>query len=277
MTRPDPTVAVDVQIVQDGRAQSVPDTLAAEAPLEIQLAAGGEEAVLAVTLRTPGSDEELATGLLYAEGVIGGAEDIAAVRRPAGLDGAPLPHRILVELAAAELPDLAASARHGFATAACGLCGKTSLEALDLARVVELSSGPALRGAVIAGLPAAMQRAQTTFAATGGLHAAALFTPDGELLALREDVGRHNALDKLIGWALHQRRLPLAEALILLSGRAGYELVAKALMAGCPVLAAVSAPSSFAVATARAHGMTLIGFLRQGRFNVYSGPERLGL
>lgn len=274
---PDPTVAVDVQIVQDGRAQSVPDALVAEAPLEIRVAAGGEERVLAVTLRTPGHDEELAVGLLHAEGILVGWHDVRAVRRPAGADGSPLPHAVVVELAGDRLPDLTASERHGFATAACGLCGKTSLESLDLARSVELAAGPALDAAVVAELPAAMRRAQTTFARTGGLHAAALFTPAGELLAVREDVGRHNAVDKLVGWALREGRLPLADALILVSGRAGYELVAKALMAGCPVLAAVSAPSSFSVATARAHDMTLIGFLRQGRFNVYSGSERLGL
>lgn len=277
VAEPDSTVAIDVAIVERGRAQSVPDTLAAEVPLEIRVAAGGEEAVLAVTLRTPGQDEELAVGLLHAEGLLGGTDDIRAVRRPAGVDGTPLPHAVVVELAGERLPDLAASERHGFATAACGLCGKTSLESLDLARPIELAPGPVLSAAVVAELPAVMRRAQTTFARTGGLHAAALFTPAGELLAVREDVGRHNAVDKLVGWALYGGRLPLADSLILVSGRAGYELVAKALMAGCPALAAVSAPSSFAVATARAHGMTLIGFLRQGRFNLYSGAERLGL
>lgn len=277
VAEPDSTVAIDVAIVEGGRAQSVPDTLAAEVPLEIRIAAGEEEAVLAITLRTPGHDEELAVGLLHAEGLIGAAADVLAVRRPGRLDGEPLQHAVVVELAAGQLPDLASVERHGFATAACGMCGKTSLESLDLARSIELATGPALTAAVVAELPEAMRRAQTTFARTGGLHAAALFTPAGELLAVREDVGRHNAVDKLVGWALREGLLPLADTLILVSGRAGYELVAKALMAGCPVLAAVSAPSSFAVATARAHDMTLIGFLRQGRFNVYSGAERLGL
>lgn len=266
----------EMLVVEAGRAQSLPDRLAIEAPLEIVLDLDGEERPLAVTMRTPGDDEALLAGFLFAEGVITAAEDLAELRRSPGPDGAPLPNRLTVRLRPGLEPPTDHLDRHFFTTSACGLCGRTSLEGMA-APHGRPPAGPRLVPDRLTDMPERMRAAQKTFQSTGGLHAAALFDPAGELLDLAEDVGRHNALDKLIGRALLAGALPLGDRLVLVSGRASYELVQKALAAGCPALAAVSAPSSLAVATAREHGMTLIAFLRGGRFNVYSGVERLTL
>jgi FdhD protein len=244
------------------------DVLAVEALVEIRL---GPRSV-AVTMRTPGHDAELAAGFLFAEGLISGAHQIRRIE-PAAHGN---PNIVVVELA----PDAVArpmAVRRGFVmTSACGLCGKVSLAALAANRCPVLPrSSLRVDPAVLHRLPDRLRRAQAVFASTGGLHAAALFAADGELASLREDVGRHNAVDKLIGHALLGARLPLGDAGMLVSGRASFELVQKALMASIPVLAAVGAPSSLAVSTAERSGMTLIGFLRDGRFNVYSGSSRI--
>jgi FdhD protein len=258
------------------------DVLAAEEPLEIRLAAGGAERVVAVTMRTPGHDGELAAGFLYAEGVIA---DRSEVRRltdcldpgAAGIAGeaAACENRLWVELAADDMPDLAPLERHFFATSACGVCGKAGLEALALAGRDRLPVEWTVDRRVLAALPDRLRAAQGLFATTGGLHAAALFTPEGELVAVREDVGRHNALDKLIGRAFLDGRLPLSRSIVLVSGRSSFEILQKCLAAEVPVVCSVSAPSSLAVEVARRFGITLVGFLRGERANVYSVPERV--
>jgi len=274
MTREVKTQSLDVLLVDKHGAQSLPDELAVEEALEMRLATEAGERSLAVTMRTPGNDQELATGFLFSENVIESADDIAGFRRPPGLDGDPLPNQLVIRLRDSLEPDSERLERHFFATSACGLCGKARLDAIGASRVAE---GPRLVPARLHELPQRLRSAQGAFQRTGGLHAAALFTAAGELVAAREDVGRHNALDKLIGQALAAGLLPLSEHVLLLSGRASYELVQKAARAGIPVVAAVSAPSSLAVAVAEKAGMTLVGFLREGRFNVYTGRERLGV
>ena len=267
--------------VEAGRADPRNDAVAVEEPLEIRLAAGAETRTVAVTMRTPGDDGELAAGFLHGEGVVSGREQIARIHlgeRGRGLAARAreTPSNVVeVELAAGPLPDLAHLERHFFATSACGVCGKAGLDALRLAVPEPLPPGPRLAPATLAALPGRLAAAQGLFAATGGLHAAALFDAAGGLLALREDVGRHNALDKLVGWALLEGRLPLHEHVVLVSGRTSWEILQKCLAAGVPVVCAVSAPSSLAVDLARRFGVTLVGFLRGDRFNVYSGAERL--
>ncbi len=182
-----------------------------------------------------------------------------------------------VELARSAWPQIDRLERHFLTTSACGVCGKASIESLRLRNVPDLGTGPALNAELVTSLPDKLRAAQGVFASTGGLHAAALFDANGTLLALREDVGRHNALDKLIGWALMNGKLPLHDAIVMVSGRTSFEIVQKALVAGVPVVCAVSAPSSLAVGLAREFGMTLIGFLRGSRFNVYAGNERLAV
>ena len=174
------------------------------------------------------------------------------------------------------LPDLVALERHFYTTSACGVCGKASLEALKIRGAPTVAAGPVVDPAVLRSLPQKLRAGQGIFAATGGLHAAALFDAEGTLLALREDVGRHNALDKLVGWALLEGRLPLRGQVVVVSGRSSFEILQKSLLAGAPMVCSVSAPSSLAVALAREFGLTLVGFLRGERFNVYAGPERVG-
>jgi FdhD protein len=261
------------------------DDLATEEPLEIRLAAGGGRRTVAVTMRTPGHDFELAAGFLHAEGVVpagGSAGDpggIASISYCTDEDVAPEARRntVTVRLRGARLPELPTLERHFTTSSACGVCGAAGLDALrsrHLAPVTE--PGPLLAPQTLYGLPDTLRRAQGVFGKTGGLHAAGLFTPDGALVALREDVGRHNAVDKLVGRALLDGRLPLAGHVLMVSGRTSYEILQKALAAGVPVVCAVSAPSSLAVDLARAFGITLVGFLRGERFNVYSRPDRLG-
>lgn len=262
------------------------DVLAAEEPLEIRLAAGGgdhaRERIVAVTMRTPGHDGELAAGFLYAEGVIADPGDIRRITDcldPAGAgvagEAAGCDNRIWVELAADRMPDLAPLERHFFATSACGVCGKAGLEALAIGGRGPLPVEWTVERRVLAALPDRLRAAQGLFATTGGLHAAALFTPEGELVAVREDVGRHNALDKLVGRAFLDGRLPLSRSIVLVSGRSSFEILQKCLAAEVAVVCSVSAPSSLAVEVARRFGITLVGFLRGERANVYSVPERV--
>ncbi|HEX4955223.1 MAG TPA: formate dehydrogenase accessory sulfurtransferase FdhD [Thermoanaerobaculia bacterium] len=258
------------------------DRLALEEPLEIRVAVGGAETpraerTVAVTMRTPGADEELALGFLYAEGVIRGREEVARTFEPEdpwGKPGAASNVRV-VELAGESLPELAGLERHFFSSSACGVCGRAGIENLRGRAYPPPSNRVRFAAASLLALPAALASRQGTFAATGGLHAAALFDAGGQILAVREDVGRHNAFDKLVGWGLGRGELPWREHGLLASGRASFEIVQKALAAGVALVASVSAPSSLAVTLARETGLTLVGFLRPGRFNVYSGRERI--
>ena len=248
-------------------ASYVNDFLAVEAPLEIRLGLRS----FAVTMRTPGNDLELAAGFLFSENVILSSSHIRSL--------APLdedPNIVTVQLEAENRTEPATSERRFLVTSACGVCGKSSLDDLASNKCPVLpGDGLRVDPNVIYQLVDRLRRAQAVFDSTGGLHAAALFTAGGELMELREDVGRHNAVDKLIGAALLKNLTPLEDSLMLVSGRASFELVQKGLMAGIPVLAAVGAPSSLAVSTAERCGMTLIGFLRDGRFNVYTHRHRI--
>jgi len=268
------------------------DVVASEEPMEIRLVAGGgrppapdrqrrgapplpDTIPVAVTMRTPGDDFELAAGFLYSEGVVARREEIASLRY---CQDAPPEERhniVTVHLRAGTLPPVERLERHFTMTSACGVCGKAHLDALDVRCARPPTRGPRVPPAVLVTLPGKLREAQTLFGRTGGLHAAGLFSAAGELLAVREDVGRHNALDKLIGWALLDGRLPLEGGVVCVSGRASFELLQKTVTAGAPVLAAVSAPSSLAVEVAERFGVTLVGFLRGERFNVYSGAERV--
>jgi FdhD protein len=249
------------------------DVVPVEEPLEIRL--GYDRAgvrvgrTLAVTMRTPGHDGELAVGFLVGEGLLRARDELAEVR----VVGANV---VQVELAAGLTPDLRALDRNFYTTSSCGVCGKTSLDAVRAVIRTPLTPGrPQVARAMVPDLPELLRAAQPVFAHTGGLHAAGLFDAAGRLLLAREDVGRHNAVDKLVGARLLAGALPASEAVLVLSGRASFELVQKALLAGIPVIAAVGAPSSLAVALAAEFGATLLGFVRPGRFNVYAGAERI--
>ena len=270
---------VRVRIVEDGGVRVRPDTLATEEPMEIRLVSGGTRQTVAVTMRTPGADFELAAGFLYGEGVVSSPEDIEKISYcvDADLDAEQQYNIVNVELRGDRGYDLRPLERHFYTTSACGVCGKASLDQLELRDCPTIPPGPEIPAGVIYSLPEMLREAQGLFEATGGLHAAALFDAGGNLLALREDVGRHNATDKLIGWALLEGRLPLGDQIVMVSGRTSFEILQKCLMAGVPVVCAISAPSSLAVDVARRFGMTLVGFLRGGRFNVYAGFERIRL
>jgi FdhD protein len=253
------------------------DRLATEEPLEIRLVAGADRRTLAVTMRTPGNDFELAAGFLLCEGVVKRAAELRRMSYcvDRGLDERQQFNVVNVELATAELPELPSLDRHFLTSSACGVCGKATLDFLHDSGWRAPDSTVEITPEVLVGLPEKLIDAQGLFASTGGLHAAALFDRDGDLVALREDVGRHNALDKLIGWAMTAGRLPLSSHVVMVSGRASFEILQKCLAAGAPIVCAVSAPSSLAVDVARNFGMTLVGFLRRDRFNVYSGPHRV--
>ncbi|TDQ54466.1 formate dehydrogenase accessory sulfurtransferase FdhD [Actinorugispora endophytica] len=268
------TVREKVRRIDGGTARDRVDSLVVEEPLEIRL--GGR--ALTVTMRTPGHDFELAVGFLVSEGVVARAEDVHSIRYCAGAaeDGANTYNVLDVVLAAGvPLPE-GSLERNFYTTSSCGVCGKASLDAVrTVARFAVDGDGARFASSTLAALPDRLRAAQKVFARTGGLHAAALVTPGGELLAVREDVGRHNAVDKLVGWAVNERGLPLGGTGLLVSGRASFELVQKAVMAGIPLLAAVSAPSSLAVDLAAEAGLTLVGFLRGESMNVYTGGERV--
>ncbi|MFG2141182.1 formate dehydrogenase accessory sulfurtransferase FdhD [Streptomyces sp. NPDC048650] len=275
--------------IRDGAVSARPDTLVAEEPLEIRL--GGKP--LAITMRTPGDDFALAAGFLVSEGVLAAADDLANIVYCAGAtDGGPSDgtadadgmntyNVVDVRLApGVPVPDITLE-RNVYTTSSCGLCGKASLDAVRTQARWSLDTSPGtpfrVDPATLAALPDRLRAAQRVFDRTGGLHAAALFTTDGELVDVREDVGRHNAVDKVVGRALQQGRLPLSSCVLMVSGRASFELAQKAVMAGIPVLAAVSAPSSLAVDLATETGLTLVGFLRGSSMNVYAGEHRLAL
>jgi len=264
VSRARPAEAVRVVTFEDGVPEVREDRVAGEEPLEIRLRAGGESKTIAITMRTPGHDFELAAGFLFAEGIIGGLDEVREMTYclDGSVDEEQQYNIVNVDLRRAALPDLVALERHFTTTSACGICGRATLEALHERGVPTVSSALTIAPAVISGLPATLRARQRVFASTGGLHAAALFAPDGTLRIVREDVGRHNAFDKLIGAALLERPFPLADGIVLVSGRASYELVQKTIAAGVPLLCAVSAPSSLAVALARDFGVTLAGFVR---------------
>jgi FdhD protein len=275
--RPGNRTQTRITSVDDGRERARSDFVATEEPLEIRLVTGGRTQTVAVTMRTPGSDFELAAGFLYAEGVI---EDRAGVRRISyctdpGIDAEQKFNIVNVELRPDIAPDLAPLDRHFHITSACGVCGKANLEALRMRGCRPPPSGPVIDRDVVCGLPEKLRGSQGLFESTGGLHAAGLFDVDGELVAAREDVGRHNAVDKLVGWSLLQGLLPLNQHVLLVSGRSSFEIMQKAVAAGVPIVCAISAPSSLAVELARDFGMTLVGFLRGRRFNIYSGHDRV--
>ena len=275
------SIEVAVEKVTGAAWESQPDHVAVEEPLEIRLdyAADGKRVArsISITMRTPGDDASLAVGFLLSEGVLRTASDVQGVR-PCGPAVGPLQLRnvVRVELREGVAVDLKRLERHFYTTSSCGVCGKTSLEALAIRNVAPLADRlPRIAAAAVHGLPQRIRRVQAVFDRTGGLHAAALFNAAGEVLTLREDVGRHNAVDKLLGAEFLAGRVPLADRGLLVSGRASFELMQKALMAGIPLLAAVGAPSSLAVELAARFKMTLIGFLRDGKFNIYSGGWRL--
>lgn len=262
-----------LRIRGDKRSQR-PDTLAAEEPMEIRV--GGRP--LTVTMRTPGHDFDLAAGFLVSEGVVHRASDVAGIRYCLGTadDGSNTYNVVDVVLAHGVAAPDASLERNFYTTSSCGLCGKASLDAVRTTTTWPVADDPLrLDPEVLPTLPEKLREAQRVFDSTGGLHAAGLFTAGGELIGVREDVGRHNAVDKVIGDALRSDRLPLRETVLMVSGRASFELVQKAVMAGIPALAAVSAPSSLAVELAADAGLTLIGFLRGDSMNVYTGSQRL--
>lgn len=257
-----------------GGAQRTLDTLAAEEPLELRV----DGRPLSVTMRTPGHDVELAHGFLLTEGVLGSAAEVSTARYCDSFDDDGRNTYNVLDMALApgvEPPD-ASIERNFYTTSSCGVCGKASLDAVRLKTRFSPAADPlTVTPAVLSALPGRLRAAQTLFDTTGGLHAAGLFTGDGELLVAREDVGRHNAVDKVLGWALLDGRVPAAGTVLMVSGRASFELVQKAVMAGLPVLAAVSAPSSLAVELAADAGVTLVGFLRGETMNVYAGTQRV--
>lgn len=255
----------------DGKIIRKEDYLAAEEPLEIRV---GDEP-LSVTMRTPGDDLELAAGFLFTEGIVTRRAQIVSLDAVVQ-DGEPNRGNVVRAVLAPEAaPDFEKMKRHFFAASSCGICGKASIDSVR-ARTLE-PPNPEFRvdAEVLLRLPDALRASQAVFGRTGGLHAAALFDAKGELLVLREDIGRHNAVDKVIGWALLENRVPLGQVVLLVSGRGGFEIVQKAIVAGLPVVASVSAPSSLAVQLARELRLTLIGFLRGRRFVIYAGEERI--
>jgi FdhD protein len=286
-----------VDLTGDRLVRDRPDTLAAEEPLEIRVGpasgrseaepaasrdrlatgtTGGRRPALAVTMRTPGDDLDLAIGFLVTEGIIASADDVVTAQLCAGAETPNTYNVVDVVLAPDVEPPGTDPARHFYTTSSCGVCGKTSIDAVRVRSRHDVAADPVtVDAAVLTTLPTALRAAQKTFDVTGGLHAAALFDPAGTLVCLREDVGRHNAVDKVVGWAARAGRLPATGHVLMVSGRASFELVQKATLAGIPVLAAVSAPSTLAVDLAAEAGLTLVGFLRGRTFNIYSRPERI--
>lgn len=259
----------------DAHRRSVrPDTVVVEEPLELRV----NGTALAVTMRTPGSDIELAQGFLLTEAVIGDRDDITAIRycHSTDQDGRNTYNVLDIDLAPGVVLPETSIERNFYTTSSCGVCGKASLDAIRQRTRHSPADDPAVVDPTdLPGMPHTLREAQKVFDRTGGLHAAGLFTATGDLLALREDVGRHNAVDKIIGWATEHHRIPLRGTVLLVSGRASFELAQKAVMAGIPVLAAVSAPSSLAIDLAHESGLTLIGFLREDTMNIYTHPDRI--
>ena len=261
---------VRVHVVQDGQVRAREDEVAVEEPLEIRVETPTGAFPLAVTMRTPGADLELAAGFLCSEGLVRSREDIVTLRHCMQVPRELRDNTVTVRLTQAPTLAAAALARHFTVSSACGVCGLESLEALAARGVQPVRPTPVRPDALVA-LPDRLREAQAVFATTGGLHASGLFNPDGTLLCAREDVGRHNAFDKVVGWSLMEDRLPLEGHTVVVSGRTSYELVQKAVSAGVGCLAGVSAPSSLAVQLAQRFGLTLVGFLRGERFVLYAG------
>jgi len=269
-----PSVAhITIKKINAGEQTEVEDKLAVEEPLEIQLgwqeSTGYAQKNISVTMRTPGNDAELAAGFLFTEGIIHHIDQIQHIL--------PQQNSVLVTLKPGEAPRLQQAERNFFSTSSCGVCGKTGIDAIKVEPIFTKGDQHELKvpAGLFYGLQHTLQQKQELFESTGGIHAAGLFDVHGACILLREDIGRHNAVDKVIGVALQNNQLPLSQHILLLSGRAGFELVQKAVMAGIPIIAAVGAPSSLAVELAIEHNITLIGFLRDDRFNVYSGGERV--
>jgi FdhD protein len=251
-----------------------PETLVVEEPLEIRI----NGSPVTVTMRTPGSDVELAQGFLLTEGIIANREDVLTVRYCKGVGPNDMNTYNVLDVTLApgvQMPDIDVT-RNFYTTSSCGVCGKASLDAVQLVSRYCPGDDPSMVAAeTLSAMPDRLRREQKVFASTGGLHGAALFDDDGSTLVVREDIGRHNAVDKVIGWAVEQDRIPLAATVLLVSGRASFELTQKAVMAGIPVLAAVSAPSSLAVDLASQSGLTLVAFLRGDSMNIYTRPDRV--
>jgi FdhD protein len=254
---------------REGRVRKCQDSVVGEEPLEIRLGADP----LTVTMRTPGDDLELAAGLLFTEGIIQRRGDIVALRHSDGIGHSD--NVVLVELADGVVFDQEHARRNFVATSSCGLCGKTTIDSIRARGVTPPNARFRVSPELLCRLPATLRAAQSVFERTGGLHAAAVFNGQGELLVVREDVGRHNAVDKIAGWALLAQRLPMSEHILLVSGRGGFEIIQKAIVAGFPVVASISAASSLAAQLARELDLTLVGFLRGERFLLYAGEERL--
>lgn len=266
---PSPPGSVKVTQVtewREGKSRRLEDYLAAEEPLEIQIG----RRTLVVTMRTPGHDEDLAAGFLLTEGIIRNAGQLGGIAIPRGKK-----NLVRVRLARGTRVSAAHFRRRFAANSSCGVCGKASIDAVRARGVRSLEAGFRISTEALCRLPELARASQDTFGRTGGLHAAALFDSTGALLALREDIGRHNAVDKVIGWALRAGRLPLNDCAMMVSGRGGFEIVQKAIVARIPLVASVSAPSSLAVELSRRMRLTLVGFLRGKRFVIYSGEERL--
>jgi FdhD protein len=270
-----PVTAVRVCAIDGESVRERPDKVVTEEPMEIRLHGPGQEPEpLAVTMRTPGNDFELAVGFCLTEGLLRSADELDTVAYCLAGEGEQEYNVVTVKLR--RPVDRQVPPRAFVANASCGLCGKTTLDEVEQ-HCEPVGGGPRVGRSMIAALPENLRAAQTVFDATGGLHAAARFAHDGELVALREDVGRHNALDKLVGHALLERELPLANEVLMVSGRVSFEIVQKAAMAGIPVVCAVSAPSSLAIDAARRFGQTLVGFVRGESANIYTHPERVDL
>jgi FdhD protein len=268
---------VTALVVRGERREERSDSVAGEEPLQIRACGPSQMPQdVAVTMRTPGSERELAVGFLIAEGLLLAADASAATVEFADPASHAQPHDEILVRTPRPIDLTAVAHRHFVATASCGICGRASIDELE-ARANPLPAGPSVARSVLLSLPGQMRGAQSVFESTGGLHAAALFTLIGELLDLREDIGRHNAVDKIVGARALSGGLPAHDSLLLVSGRLSFEIVQKAAIAGVPVLAAVSAPSDLAIATAERLGMTLVGFLRGAGFNLYAGAERIDL
>jgi len=272
---------VDVRRVTDGRPTTDQDAVATEEPLGLRIGysrADGSRAEeeVSITMRTPGHDEDLAVGFLFTEGIIHARTDVDSVVPRAQPQPNGLVNAVRVELAPHVKVDFKRLERHFYTSSSCGICGKASIDSVAVQGQFDVGSTDfRVPAAVLGGLPAALKTQQSVFEQTGGLHASALFDANGAIVALREDVGRHNALDKLVGHMLLRGEVPLSRCGLIVSGRASFELMQKAKMAGCPLVAAVGAPSSLAVELANEFGMTLVGFLKADRFNIYSRPDRV--
>jgi FdhD protein len=269
-----PILTVPVQKVEGDSSAPFQDLLAVEEPLEIRL---GDKSV-SITMRTPGHDFDLAAGFMFTEGILQDAAQIREIRWSHNTNGnlRQVGNSVTVELNPGVEIDLDRLERHFYTTSSCGVCGKASIEAIEMQGCPVLPrNAPLVESSVVHSLSETLRRAQPVFERTGGLHAAGLFSPDGTLQLLREDVGRHNAVDKLIGAEMLAGHTPLGNHLLFVSSRASFELVQKALMGGIPILAAVGAPSSLAVETAQRFNLTLLGFVRDSRFNIYSGASRI--